>query len=405
MRTDRLKRNRQSQSQARGTGSAFALATAILLAACNGQAEQPAKPAKTVTASQPQQAAVTRYLYQSGTTKALESVDLAARVSGYLRSIDYRDGSAVKKGDRLFLIEPDPYEAKVQQAEAAVEQARVSLDNGQIQLARQQELMRSSTTTQTNVDNAKATRDEAQAQLNSAQGSLREAQINLGYTSITAPFDGFVTEHQADVGAVVGSGSPPALATIVKLDPIHVSFSISDTVALQIRQTLRDRGMTPKDLGEVTVEAATKIDQGFSHKGKLDYISPQTDAETGTLAVRAIFDNKDRDLLPNLFVRLRIALGTVKDALLVPPTAVGTDQQGRFVLIVNPDGVVERRSVVVLERSEGLQQVQGELSATDRVIANASVGVRAGETVKTQPGSPATETHNLPPAASAPATN
>lgn len=358
----------------------------LLLNGCTGESqEQPNAVPKAVNVMQPKASAVTRYLHQTGTTKALDSVDLTARVTGYLRSIDYRDGSEVKAGQRLFLIEPDQYEAQAQQSQAAVAQAQASLDNAQLQLARQEELARSSTTTQANVDNARASRDEASAQLDSAIASLKEAQINLGYTNITAPFDGFVTEHQADVGALVGSGSPTTLATIVRLDPVHVSFSISDTVMLQIRKRARARGLTPEDLGKIAVEAATEVDDGFPHKGKLDYIAPQTDAGTGTLSVRAIFDNKDRDLVPNLFLKLRIPLETVKDAVLVPHASIGTDQQGRFLLAVNDEGAVERRSVTLLERSGELQQIKGEVSAAEWIIQNAVSGVRAGDKVKKKP--------------------
>jgi RND family efflux transporter MFP subunit len=381
--------------QTRAVALAF---LALLLAACSDENQEQPKPSpKTVNVVQPQTSPITKYLYQTGTTKALSSVDLTARVTGYLKAIDYKDGTEVKAGQRLFLIEPDQYEAQLHQAQAMVEQAQASFDNAQTQLVRQEELARSSTTTQANVDNARSTRDEASAQLASAKASLTEAQINLGYTSITAPFDGFVTEHQADVGALVGSGSPTTLATIVKLDPIHVSFAISDTDMLQIRKQIRARGMAPKDLQQITVEAATKVDEGFPYRGKIDYVAPQTDAGTGTLSVRALFDNNERDLLPNLFLRLRIPMGPAKDGLLVPPAGIGTDQQGRFVFVVRDDGSVERVSVTLLERSGNLQQVEGFLSPNDWVVQNVSSGVRAGEKVSRQTASaPKAETHAEP---------
>ncbi|SFA73345.1 RND family efflux transporter, MFP subunit [Rhizobium sp. NFR07] len=383
------------------------LAVAFLLAGCSAESQQqPQTAPKSVNAVQPKASTIVRYLHQTGTTKALDSVDLTARVTGYLKTIDYRDGSEVKAGQRLFLIEPDQYEAQMQQAQASVEQAHASLDNAQVQLSRQEELARSSTTTQANVDNARASRDEAKAQFDSAKASLREAQINLGYTSITAPFDGFVTAHQADVGALVGSGSPTTLATIVKLDPIHVSFSISDADMLQLRRQARARGLTSEDLGKITVEAATKVDDGFPYKGKLDYVAPQTDAGTGTLSVRALFDNKDRDLVPNLFLRLRIPMGTVKDAVLIPPSAIGTDQKGRFVLAINSEGAVERRSVTLLERSGDLQQVQGEVSTKDWIVQNAVSGVRAGEKVEKKSASQSeTDPGATPQGSSEPAAN
>lgn len=382
-------------------GLSFLMAAA--LASCDSQKNQQSKAEKTVTVSQPRVATVTSYLYQTGTAKALDSVDIVARVAGTLTSIDYKDGTEVKAGQRLFLIEPDQYEAQLNQAQATVEQAQVTLDNAQRQLDRQGQLARTSVTTESNVDNAVASRDTAKAQLDAAKASLRQAQINLGYTSITAPFDGFVTEHEADVGALVGSGGTTKLATIVKLDPIHVSFSISDTDMLRLRSKARERGLTPKDLVKVRVDAATQLDVGFPHQGRLDYVAPQTASDTGTLSVRAAFDNSDRALLPGLFVRLRIPVDTVKDGLLVSPASIGTDQQGRFVMVVNASGMVERRSVNLLERSGDLQQVEGSLSASDWVLRNALAGVRAGDTVVAQqaplPAEPADiEKQNAPAA-------
>ncbi|MGK6312648.1 efflux RND transporter periplasmic adaptor subunit [Neorhizobium sp. DT-125] len=359
---------------------------AALLAACDdgGSGNGQTAPRRTAVVAQPKTATVTRYLYATGTTKALNSVDLVARVSGTLTSIDYKDGTEVKAGQRLFLIEPDQYHAQLQQAEASVEQAQATLDNAQRQLNRQDQLARTSVTTEANVDNARASRDTAKAQLDAAKASLVQARLNLGYTTVSAPFDGFVTEHQADVGALVGTGGATTLATIVQLDPIHVSFSISDTEMLEIRQQVRRRGLTLKDVGNVDVEAGTQIDNGFPYKGKLDYVAPQTVSDTGTLSVRAVFDNKDRAFLPGLFVRIRIPVETTKDALLVSPSAVGTDQEGRFVLVVNNSGVVERKSVTLLERSGDLQQIEGSLSAGDWVVTNALSGVRAGEVVRTR---------------------
>ncbi|MDX3929893.1 MAG: efflux RND transporter periplasmic adaptor subunit [Shinella sp.] len=368
--------------------AAMSVLLAVFLSACDDQGSDQAAAPKTVTVTRPETATVTRYLYTTGTTKALNGVDLVARVSGTLKSIDYTDGTAVKAGQRLFLIEPDQYQAQLQQAEASVGQAQATLDNAQRQLDRQEQLSRTSVTTEANVDNARASRDTAKAQLDAAKASLLQAQFNLGYTTVSAPFDGFVTEHQADVGALVGTSGATTLATIVQLDPIHVSFSISDTDMLKLRKQIRERGLTRKDIGVVPVEIGTQVDEGYPYIGRLDYASPQAASDTGTLAVRAILDNRDRALLPGLFVRIRIPVETIEDALLVPPSSIGTDQEGRFVLIVNNSGVVERRPVTLLDRSGDLQQIEGELEAGDWVVTNALAGVRAGEVVRKRQVSP-----------------
>lgn len=364
----------------------------LLLAGCDGKDETAkAMPEKSVAVFQPRQATVTRYLYETGTTSAVNRVDLVARVSGTLQSVDYQDGTQVKAGQRLFLIQPDQYRAEVAQSQATVEQAQATFDNAQRQLDRQDQLARSAVTSDTNVDNARATRDTSKAELDAAMAALTLARINLGYTTITAPFDGYVSAHQADVGAYVAASGPTTLATIVQLSPINVTFSLSDTDMLEIRRQMREDGVTRADVAKVPVEIGTKVDTGYPYRGRFDYASPETASDTGTLAVRAVFDNQDRALLPGLFVRIRIPLGIVKDALLVAPSSIGTDQQGRYVLVVGADGVIARKSVTVLDRSEGLQQVRGELAADDWILRNVAAAPQPGERVtrkETPLGSP-----------------
>lgn len=361
---------------------AAVLTAALALAACDGAGET-APPArqKMATVAQPKPVTATRYLYETGTAKAVNRVDLVARVSGYLKSIDYKDGAEAKAGQRLFLIEPELYEAQVAQAEASLSQAEAGLGNAERALNRQKQLLRTAATPEVNVDNAENTFASSKAQRVGANASLTQARLNLSYTSVTAPFDGLVTEHQADVGALVGSGGVTTLATIVQLDPIHVAFSISDADAMRMRKQARSRGLTRKDIASVPVEIDAGNGDGFSVKGRLDYASPETSTETGTVNVRAVFDNADRALLPGLTVRLRIPVESVENALLVPPSAIGTDQEGRYVLVITDAGAVERRAVTLIERDGALQQVTGKISASDWVVQNVLSGPRPGESV------------------------
>ena len=179
----------------------------------------------------------------------------------------------------------------------------------------------------------------------------------------------------------MGSGGVTTLATIVQLDPIHVAFSISDADAMRLRKQARARGLTRKDIASVPVEIDAGTGDSFSIKGRLDYASPETSTETGTVTVRAVFDNADRALLPGLTVRLRIPVETIENALLVPPSAIGTDQEGRYVLVVTEAGAVERRAVTLTERDGALQQVTGKISASDWVVQNVLSGPRPGESV------------------------
>ncbi|WP_146010304.1 efflux RND transporter periplasmic adaptor subunit [Acidimangrovimonas sediminis] len=364
-----------------------AAATLIVAALAVFCAWAQARAEETVPTVRPVTAPVTRALYETGTVKAVNSVDLVARVSGTLEKIDYQDGQEVKKGDLLFVIEPAPYRAALKQAEASVAQAQASLSDAQRTLDRDMKLVTSSVP-QSQVDTARSQRDEAQAQLTSAEAQRDQAQINMGYTEIRAPFDGYVSAHEADVGALVGQGGTTTLATIVQLDPVEVDFAVSDTDVLRLRKQIKARGLTLKDLSTVKVEAATQIDKGYPVTGHLDYIAPQTNSATGTLSARAVFDNPDRSLLPGLFVRLRIPLETVPDALFLPDSAIGADQGGSYVLAVGADGKVTRRDVTLGQRGDtgqkaGLQEVEGDLKASDRVVENVLSGVRPGDTIAT----------------------
>ena len=368
---------------ARRLGLPAVLLGAVALAGCDqaGTETPPAPQPRQAVVAQPKPVKATRYLYETGVAKAVNRVDLVARVSGFLKSIDYKDGAEVKEGQRLFLIEPELYQAQVTQAEASLGQSDAALETAQRALDRQRQLLKTNTTPEVNVDNARNTFESSKGQRAAADASLVQARLNLGYASVTAPFDGFVTEHQADVGALVGSGGVTTLATIVQLDPIHVTFTVSDADLLRIRKQARARGLTRKDLASIPIEIATKGDEGFPIKGRLDYASPETSSDTGTLTVRAVIDNADRALLPGLFVRVRVPVEIVEDAVLVPPSAVGTDQEGRYVLVVNQKGVVERRAVTLIERDGALQQVKGAVTPADWLLQNVISGPRPGDAV------------------------
>ncbi|MBP1849473.1 efflux RND transporter periplasmic adaptor subunit [Rhizobium halophytocola] len=365
----------------RAAALAFFPAFLLALGSCSKDADDGQPSRKTALVARPQTASVTRYFQETGTAQAVSTVSLVARVSGTLKSIDYKDGTEVKAGQRLFLIEPEQYQAEVEKAEASVAEAQANVDNSERQMQRQDQLSKSSATAESNVDDAKTTLATSKAQLASAKAALTQARLNLGYTSVTAPFDGFVTAHQADVGALVGADSG-TLATIIKLDPIHVSFSISDGDMLTLRKRARANGRTAKDLRTIPVEIGTQIDKGYPTKGHLDYAAPQTAADTGTLAARAVFENADRALLPGLFVRIRIPVEKVDDALLVPPASIGTDQQGRYVLAVDDKGMVARHAITVLDRQGEMQEVEGDVSASDLVLQNVLAGPQPGDTVE-----------------------
>src|SRR6202034_1240029 len=293
------------------TNAAFAramltLAAVTIVAACGQDNRYAAPPPPKVTVTAPIEQDVIRYFEATGNTAAINTVDLVARVQGFVQAISYTDGDYVKKGTSLFTIEPEPYKLKVESAQAAVVSAQATLTQTQAEYDRQAALVAKQVSTQANYDKALAQRDSAQADLQSAQANERQAEINLSYTDVTAPFDGVVTARQVSIGQLVGASSPTTLATIVQLDPIWVNFTASERDVLQVRATLARRGRTVADLIGDPVEVALQNESDFPHVGKLDYVAPFVDPSTGTQAARASLANADRALIPGYFVRVRV---------------------------------------------------------------------------------------------------
>jgi RND family efflux transporter MFP subunit len=357
---------------------------ALLLSACDSNQYVAPPPAK-VTVAHPLQKPVTQYLEATGNTATVNTTDLVARVAGFIESINYKDGDQVKKGTLLFTIEPEAYKVKLEQAKAAQVSAEAMLKQQQTAYQRQAELLPKQSTTQASYDSALAGRDSAQASVDQAKANTRLAQMNYDYTQVTAPFDGIVTARQVSLGQYVGgSGSPTVLATIVQLDPIYVNFNISERDVLLIRAEVARRGLTVDDLKKVPVEVGLQTEIGYPHRGTLDYAAPAVSQSTGTLAARAIFQNPNRTLLPGYFVRVRVPLGQDKPSLLVPETALGADQGGRYVLIVNKDNTVEQRKVVVGQVVDTMRVIESGLAADDRVIVSGLLRAVPGEKVDPQ---------------------
>jgi RND family efflux transporter MFP subunit len=350
------------------------------VAACGQNNQYAAPPPPKVTVASPVQQDVTRYFDATGNTAAVNSVDLVARVQGFVQAISYKDGDFVKKGASLFTIEPQPYKLKVDAAKATVISAQASLTQAQAEFQRQADLITKQVSTQANYDKALAARDSVQADLQSAQANEQQAEINLGYTDVTAPFDGVVTARQVSLGQLVGASSPTTLATVVQLDPIWVNFNASERDVLQVRATLASRGETTASLLGLPVEVALQNEDGYPHHGKLDYVAPNVDPSTGTLAARAGLDNGDRSLLPGYFVRIRIP-NRPRPALLVPDVALGSDQGGRYVLVVNKDNVVEQRKVEPGQLVGDLRVIENGLTKDDRVVVGGIMRAIPGEKV------------------------
>jgi RND family efflux transporter MFP subunit len=355
----------------------------LLLTACEQNTFVPPPPPK-VEVAVPVQQSITRYLDSTGNTAAIKNVDLVARVQGFLQSINYQDGTFVKQGTTLFTIEPETYKLKLEQAQAAEAGAQASLKQAEADFKRQTELVQRQAVSQATLDASTSTRDNVQANLQQAQANTKIAQVNYGYTNVTAPFDGIVSAHLVSVGELVGVASPTQLATIVALDPIYVNFNVNEQDVLRIREDARKRGMTVNEIRQLPIEIGLQTETGYPHKGKLDYVSPSLNQSTGTLAVRGILPNPDRVLLPGFFVRVRVPYDEQKDALLVPDAALGSDQAGRYVLVVNADNVVEQRKVQTGPLEDGLRVIESGLKGDDRVVVAGLLRAIPGQKVDPQ---------------------
>jgi RND family efflux transporter MFP subunit len=355
----------------------------LVLAACEQNSFVPPPPPK-VDVGVPAQRAVTRYLEATGNTAPIKSVDLVARVQGVLQSINYQDGAFVKQGTTLFTIEPDTYKLKLEQAEAAEAGAQATLKQAEADYKRQADLVQRQAVSQATLDTSTSSRDNAQANLQQAQANTKIAAVNYGYTNVVAPFDGIVSAHLVSVGELVGAASPTQLATIVQLDPIYVNFNVNEQDVLRVRAEAKRRGLTSSQITSLPIEVALQTETGFPHKGHLDYAAPMISQSTGTLPVRGVLPNPDRVLLPGYYVRVRVPFDQQQDALLVPNVALGSDQAGRYVLVVNGDNVVEQRKVEVGPVEGDLRVIESGLKADDRVVIAGLLRAIPGQKVDPQ---------------------
>ncbi|MFG1479092.1 efflux RND transporter periplasmic adaptor subunit [Xanthobacter sp. V4C-4] len=361
------------------------VAATLLLSACNDDNSYVAPPPVKVTVAQPMVATVPLYVEFTGNTAASATVDLDARVQGYLTAINYVDGEAVKKGRVLFEIEKTQYQAQVEQQQARLESAQATAANALRGNDRQAALGERQVASQSKVEDAQTALATANADVSSAEAALKLAEASLAYTTVTAPFDGVVTRHLVDVGALVGSSGPTKLARILQVSPLLVYFNITEQQQIELRDSLAKAGKTLKSLRgdklEMPVEVLLSSGAAEAYEGRVDYVAPQVDAQTGTLEMRAVLENTDISLVPGLFVRVRLRVGGIENALLVNDTAVLSNQAGSYVKVIGKDNVVEQRPVTTGPVEGQLRVITGGLSADDRVVVGAIQRAVVGNTV------------------------
>lgn len=361
------------------------LLAALVATACDEQknAYVPPPPPE-VTVAQPTRRTVTEYLEFTGNTQALETVELRARVKGFLQSAAFEDGAYVKKDDLLFVIDPAEYKAAVDANAAKVAQAKAKLDRTTRDLSRAQTLVKQGNVSEQVLDMRLSDKLQADGEVQAAEADLEQAQLNLGYTRVVAPFDGRMGRKLIDPGNLVGNDGNTQLATIVRNNPIYAYFSLNEKDLLRVRKPPAT-GSTPQrgdNVSSIPLQLGLTNEDGYPYEGRFDFADTGVDPNTGTILLRGIFPNDERALLPGLFVRIRAPVGESKDALLVDDTAVGIDQRGRYVLIVNDQNKVETRPVEIGAKSDGLRQITKGLTATDWVIVKGLQRAREGIEVK-----------------------
>ena len=317
----------------------------------------------------------------TGRLEPVESVDVRPRVSGYVAAVRFKEGAIVRKGDPLFQIDDRPFLAEVDRLRAELMRARATVQRGASELLRAERLRAENAMSLEEHDRRAAFAAEATAQVAATEAALRAVELNLEFTRVTSPIDGRVSRALVTEGNVVSSGPGEATLMVVSLDPIHAHFDADERILLRYNAAARSAGKRNAVDARLTIQMALANEQGFPREGVLDFIDNRLDASSGTIRGRAAFRNRDGELTPGLFVRLRVAGGGTSHALLVQDRAIGTDLDKKFVLVVGPDNTIEYRAVTLGPIVDGLRVVRTGLEKGNRVVVNGLQRVRPGAKV------------------------
>jgi multidrug efflux system membrane fusion protein len=352
----------------------------------------PPPPAVTVKLPVPQE--IVEWDEYQGWLNPVDMVEVRARVSGYLQSIHFKEGAVVKKGDLLFVIDPRPYQAELAREEAALNQAETRLELAVNDARRAERLLKSKAISEEEADSRSKAQREAEAGLRLAQAAVQVAKLNLEYTQIIAPITGRISRKMITEGNLVNGnqGQSTLLTTIVSLDPMYCYFDADEHAILKYQQLAREGKAASLRDGRVPCEVELANESGFPHKGLLDFVDNRLNASTGTLRARGVLPNPEPDypLEPGFFARIRVPGSDKYRALLIPDVAVGTDQEQKFVYVVNAENSVEYKRVRLGPLMGGMRVIRDGLTSNDWVVVNGLMSVRPG--VKVQANRTATTT-------------
>lgn len=326
----------------------------------------------------------------SGRLEAVDRVEIRARVGGTIDAVHFREGALVKKGDPLFTIDPRPYAAEVARAEAALAAAQVRAGHAQTELARAQRLVQDNAVSRREFDERDNGSREAIANVRAAQASLDVARLNLAYTRITAPVSGRVSRAEITVGNLVAAGAgTPVLTTVVSVSPVYASFELDEQTYLRYTAD-KASGASGASGGEggqskLPVFLGLANDEDYPREGHIQSLDNRLDTKSGTIRVRAVFDNPDGRLLPGLYARIKLGGGTPHPVVLINDRAIGTDQGKKFVLVLDGANKLAYREVTLGPSYEGLRVIRQGLKADERIVVNGLQRVRPGITVAPKP--------------------
>jgi RND family efflux transporter MFP subunit len=372
--------------------TALAVVSAVLgLSGCGKKQQQKASgppPVPNVTIAQPVQKEIVEWDSYPGHIEAVDEVEVRARVGGYLQSIHFKDGAEVQKGDLLFVIDPRPYQAELEKAQAEVLRAQTRLELAKNEFERAERLLKGKAISEEEADTRSKAISEAEAALNSAKASVETARLNLEFTRVTAPISGRIGRKMMTEGNLVNGSQPTLLTTIVSLDPIYCYFDVEEPAVLKYMALLREGKLLGGGTNQYPAELQLANENGFPHKGFIDFTDNRIDPRTGTLRMRGIFPNPgpNRALQPGFFARIRV-LGTAPyRTLLVIDEAVGTDLARKFLYTLSPSNTVAFAAVKLGPLIDELRVVREGISSNDWVIVNGLMTIRPGVTVNAQKG-------------------
>ncbi len=367
--------------------AAFALTgvTAAIFGMTNTRAQAPAAeaPAMPVSVATVVQSDVAAWDEFSGRLEAVDRVDIRPRVAGTIQAVHFREGALVKKGDLLLTIDPAPYAADVQRAEAQVGAAQAKGAQAKGEQERSQRLWSEQAISKRELDERANGQLEADANLRAAQAALQTAQLSMDYTQVRAPVSGRVGKLEVTVGNLVAAGpGAPVLTTLVSVSPIYASFDADEQVVAKALKDVSAGG--DRKLDRIPVQMGTSASSDTPFEGRLQLVDNQVDAKSGTVRARAVFDNKDGQLMPGQFARIRMGQSTKTSSLLINERAVGTDQNKKFVMVVGADNKAQYREVTLGASVNGLRVIKTGLAANERIVVNGLQRVRPGALVAPQ---------------------